>query len=134
MDWDAVEALWERGFAELAVDAKEHPILLGDSPTLRESDREKMAELLFETYNIPACVQRLSSCSPYLSLALPLALACSQLPRYSFSFNLVFRSLVPSFRIAIAPQKKSKSDFFVHGLPPPLVHCLGPAGTLCRHS
>jgi hypothetical protein len=70
MDWDAVEALWERGFAELAVDAKEHPILLGDSPTLRESDREKMAELLFETYNIPACVQRLSSHSPYLSLSL----------------------------------------------------------------
>jgi len=54
MDWSAVEALWEKGFAELAVDPKEHPILLADSPTLRESDREKMAELMFETFNVPA--------------------------------------------------------------------------------
>lgn len=54
-DWDGVERVWARTFDEvLGVQASEHPVLLADSPATSDRDRERMAELLLEKFNVPA--------------------------------------------------------------------------------
>lgn len=50
-DWDAAEALWNCAFYNLHIEPSEHPVLLTESTTARASDREKMAEIMFEKFN-----------------------------------------------------------------------------------
>jgi len=54
-DWTAMEALWKHSFDEkFELESKECPVLLADCPTVKEKDRELMAELLFEKFETPA--------------------------------------------------------------------------------
>lgn len=54
-NWDAVEALWTSLYGDnLKIDAKEHPVMLADSPTITDENRGKMAEILFEKFEVPA--------------------------------------------------------------------------------
>lgn len=54
-DWEGVTRVWEQVFEKaLEVAPSNHPLLLADSPTTEEKDREKMAEILFETFGVPA--------------------------------------------------------------------------------
>ncbi len=56
-DWDALEQLWEYGLSNmLHVDVKEHPLLVADSThsPSQEPEREKLTEILFETFQPPA--------------------------------------------------------------------------------
>ena len=48
--------MWASLYGEehLKVDGKEHPVMLADSPTITEADRNKMAEIMFEKFEIPA--------------------------------------------------------------------------------
>ena len=65
-DWPAVEALWRHSFTDkLGVESSQHPVLLADCPTIKERDRESMAELLFEKFEVPAYFV---SSQPVLSL------------------------------------------------------------------
>lgn len=54
--WDAMEKIYEHVYSRPNLDAKidEHPILLTECPLNSRSNREKTAELFFETYRAPA--------------------------------------------------------------------------------
>ena len=54
-DWNAMEHLWTNCFYEkLRVNTEDHPILLTETPLNTPENREQAAELLFETFNVPA--------------------------------------------------------------------------------
>ncbi|XP_060855750.1 actin-like protein 6B [Metopolophium dirhodum] len=54
-DWDAFENLMEYAFSScLFTDPKFHPIIFTESPMNTYKNREKLMELLFEKFNVPA--------------------------------------------------------------------------------
>uniref|UniRef100_A0A8B9PIF4 Uncharacterized protein n=1 Tax=Apteryx owenii TaxID=8824 RepID=A0A8B9PIF4_APTOW len=54
-DWDGLEMLWHRVFyRELAVCPEELAVLVTDAPLSPAANREKVAELLFESFGVPA--------------------------------------------------------------------------------
>lgn len=54
-DWDALEMLWHHVFyTELSVCPEELAVLVTDAPLSPTTNREKMAELLFENFEVPA--------------------------------------------------------------------------------
>ncbi|TFF99428.1 MAG: actin, cytoplasmic 2 [Promethearchaeota archaeon] len=54
-DWTAMEKIWHYTFyTDLRTDPSEHPALLTEAPLNPRKNREKMAEIMFETFNIPA--------------------------------------------------------------------------------
>ncbi|MFX1255342.1 MAG: actin, cytoplasmic 2 [Promethearchaeota archaeon] len=53
-DWDALEKIWHYTFHnELRVNPAKHPVLLTETPLNPARNREKMGEILFETFNVP---------------------------------------------------------------------------------
>lgn len=54
-DWDALEVLWQHLFyCSLGVQPEELAVLVADSPTSPCTNREKVAEILFEHFHVPA--------------------------------------------------------------------------------
>ncbi|KAI3996159.1 hypothetical protein MKX01_002443 [Papaver californicum] len=54
-DWSAMEKLWEHTFdKKLRVLVGEHPVLLTEAPLNPKINREKMMEIMFEAFEIPA--------------------------------------------------------------------------------
>jgi len=54
-DWPSMERIWHYTFfTDLRVDPSEHPILLTEAPLNPRLNREKIAEIMFETFNVPA--------------------------------------------------------------------------------
>jgi len=63
-DWSDMEALWNYGYSELKISQLEHAVLLTEAILNPYGNREKMAEIFFETYTAPAifiCSQPLLS-------------------------------------------------------------------------
>lgn len=55
VDWEALEAsLHYNTIASLNVSCEEHPMLITESPDCPRMDREKLCQMLFEVFNVPA--------------------------------------------------------------------------------
>jgi len=55
-DWNNMERIWTHIYSkdELSTFSEEHPVLLTEAPLNPRKNREKAAEIFFETFNVPA--------------------------------------------------------------------------------
>jgi centractin len=53
-DWKDMERVWSHAYKQLAVQSEQHPVLLTEAPLNPRRNRERAAEIFFETFNVPA--------------------------------------------------------------------------------
>ena len=55
-DWNDMERIWQYIYSkdQLQTFSEEHPVLLTEAPLNPRRNREKAAEIFFDTFNVPA--------------------------------------------------------------------------------
>lgn len=53
-NWDQMEEVYDHVFHELKANSSEHPVLLTEVPQVSKGNREKMIQIMFETFNVPS--------------------------------------------------------------------------------
>ena len=53
-NWDGLEKVWSRTFDRLRISSSEYNMLLTEAPFNPKKNREKMSEIMFEKFNVPA--------------------------------------------------------------------------------
>ncbi|XP_069599088.1 actin, cytoplasmic-like [Ranitomeya imitator] len=60
--WPDMEKIWKHVYdCELRMQSNEHPVLLSEAPFNPRSNREMMAEVMFESFNVPAMYMALQA-------------------------------------------------------------------------
>lgn len=55
VDWEDMEKVWHHAlYCELVVAPEEHPLLMTEIAATSRTDKEKMATMMFEVFNVPA--------------------------------------------------------------------------------
>eukprot|EP00913_Durusdinium_trenchii_P005315 g4960.t1 len=52
--WDELEKLWRDTYHQLRLLPHQHPVLLTDAPLTPKEDRERITQIMFESFNVPA--------------------------------------------------------------------------------
>ncbi|XP_067098168.1 uncharacterized protein [Osmerus mordax] len=52
-NWDDMEKIWHHTFQQLGVEPDEHPVLLTEAAMNPRDNRQRMVELMFESFNVP---------------------------------------------------------------------------------
>ncbi|SBS80725.1 actin-related protein (ARP1) [Plasmodium ovale curtisi] len=53
-NWNDMENIWIHVYNSLKINAEEHPVLLTEAPLNPQKNKEKIAEVFFESFNVPA--------------------------------------------------------------------------------
>ncbi|XP_045915964.1 uncharacterized protein LOC123977384 [Micropterus dolomieu] len=52
-NWDEMEKIWHHTFQQLCVDPEDHPVLLTEAAMSPLENRQRMVEIMFESFNVP---------------------------------------------------------------------------------
>ncbi|XP_077076435.1 uncharacterized protein LOC143729200 isoform X2 [Siphateles boraxobius] len=52
-NWDEMEMIWDHAFQRLSVSPEDHPVLLTEAAMNPRQNRQRMVELMFETFSVP---------------------------------------------------------------------------------
>lgn len=87
-DWEAMERLWQHTFdKELRVSVEERPVLLTEPPLNPKFNKEKMVEIMFEAFEIPAT---------YVAIQAVLSLYASGRTTGIYLFKSIYNEKLPA--------------------------------------